>query len=180
MKALLIIGIVFAAIMSSAAQVKEPEMPTVEQRVTGLELSLVSHKRVYKRGDQFKLQAMLRNAGEKDIYLYGTLDWGYSGSLMFHIRDASGKEIEPLVVPDSPPSAPPDDKSAFVKLRPDHFLGTSYFAPFNLMNLPRRGRYSVFVEYRCPFSIRDVVVTPFWGSESGIIKSNVVYIEVLR
>ncbi len=99
---------------------------------------------------------------------------------MFYIRDGSGKEIEPLAVPDSPPNAPPDDKSAFVKLRPDHFFGTSYFAPLNLVNLTRPGRYSVFVEYKCPFSIRDVPVTPFWGSESGTIKSNVVYVEVLR
>ena len=184
MKVLLAFGLLFGVTVNFASQATQAkpfqEKPTVEQRTSTLELSLVAQKLTYKRNDQFKLQVLLRNSSEKDLYVFGTLDWGFSGSLMFYVRDASGKEVEPLVVPDSPPNAPPDDKSAFVKLRPNHFLGTSYFAPLKLVNLTKPGRYSVFVEYKCPFSITDVPVTPFWGSESGAIKSNLVMVEVLR
>lgn len=143
-----------------------------------LELLLMSQKRIYRRGDEFKLNVMLRNPSEKDVYVFGTLDWGYSASLMFHIRDSMGREIEPREVPDTPPLAPPTDKSAYVRLRPDHSLGTIYFAPLNVVNLTKRGKYSIFVEYRSPFAGADVPVSPFWGHESGIVKSNVVYLEV--
>jgi hypothetical protein len=123
---------------------------------------------------------MLKNSREDDVYVFGTLDWGYSASLMLYIRDASGKEIEPRLVPDSPPYAPLDDRSAFVKLRPDHFLGTTYFAPLKLVSLTRPGKYSIFVEYNSPISTAEVELKPFLGKESGPLKSNVVWIEVLR
>lgn len=182
MKVLLALGLVFAAIVSfasNAARAREQnERAVVEQKASRLELSLVSQKRSYKRSDQFKLQVMLKNPGEEDVYVFGTLEWGYSASLMFYIRDASGKEIEPQLVPDSPPYAPLDDGSAFVKLRPDHFLGTSYFAPLKLMSLTRPGKYSIFVEYHCPISTAEVELKPFFGKESGTLKSNVVWIEV--
>jgi hypothetical protein len=78
-------------------------------------------------------------------------------------------------------SMPPDpnDKSAFVKLLPDHFLGTYFRSSIRTLNLVRPGRYSMWVEYHCPISTADVELSPFWGSENGIIKSNVVSIEVL-
>jgi hypothetical protein len=143
-----------------------------------LELSLISQKRIYQRGDEFRLQVMLRNPSEKDVYVFGTLDWGYSASLMFHIRNSKGKEIVPKEVPDTPPVAPPADKGAYIRLRPDHFFGTSYFAPLKVMNLTKPGKYSIIVEYRCPFARADVPVSPFWGYEEGTVRSNVVYVEV--
>jgi hypothetical protein len=184
MKALLALGLAFVGIVSFAGhgtKAKErEENAIVEQNASRLELSIVSQKRSYKRTDQFKMQVMLRNPGEEDVYIFGTLDWGFSASLMFYIRDASGKEIEPVLVPDSPPFGIPDDRSAFVKLRPDHFLGTSYFAPLKLMSLTRPGRYAIFVEYNSPVSTADVDLKPFFGKENGTIKSNVVWIEVVR
>lgn len=184
MKVLLALGLAFAGIVSFASCVaraqEKNERAVVEQRLSGLGLSLVAHKRRYKRGDQFKVDVMLKNSREEDVYVFGTLEWGYSASLMFHIRDASGKEIEPLLVPDSPPYAPLDDRGAFVTLRPDHFLGTSYFAPLKLMNLTRPGKYSIFVEYNSPISTAEVDLKPFFGKESGPLKSNVVYFEVVR
>lgn len=182
MKLLLAIGLAFGAIVSfagHAANAKEPQDARVEQKVSGLELSLVSQKRRYKRNDQFKLEVMLRNSSERDVYVFGTLDWGYSASLMFYIRDASGKEIQPQLSPDSQTYASPDDKNAFVRLGPDHFLGTTYFAPLKFMNLTRPGRYAIFVEYTSPFSTAEVELKPFLGKENGPIKSNVVWIEVL-
>lgn len=151
---------------------------TIWDEASRLELSLISERRIYHRGDEFRLRVMLRNPSEKDVYIFGTLDWGYSASLMFHVRDSKGKEIVPREVPDTPPVAPPVDKSAYVKLRPDHFLGTSYFAPLKVVNLTKPGKYSIFAEYRCPFAHADVPVSPFWGHEDGIVKSNVVYVEV--
>jgi hypothetical protein len=123
---------------------------------------------------------MLRNSGGRDVYVFGTLDWGYSASLMFYIRDAAGKEVQPLLSPDSQTYVSPDDKSAFVKLRADHFLGTTYYAPLKFMNLRRLGRYAIFIEYTSPFSIAEVELKPFLGKENGPIKSNIVWIEVLR
>jgi len=116
---------------------------TIWDEAGRLELSVMSQKNIYHRGDEFRLQVMLRNPSEKDVYV-----------------------------------APPVDKSAYVKLRPDHFLGTSYFAPLKVVNLTMPGKYSIFAEYRCPFARADVPVSPFWGHEEGIVKSNVVYVEL--
>jgi hypothetical protein len=123
---------------------------------------------------------MLVNSGKKDVYVFGTMAWGYSASLLFHIRDASGREIKPLGFPDDLTRAVPDDKSAFVKLLPDHFLGTDFFAPLDVLNLNKPGKYSIFMEYHSPISASEVELKPFFGKESGTIKSNVVYVEVLR
>lgn len=148
---------------------------------TDLEVTLLLPKRTYKSNEQFKFQVMLRNASETDdLYLWGTLGWGYSSSLMFFLRDSAGRDIKPNLLPDSPPQVPQEDKSSYVKLQPDNFLGTSYFAPLQLMNLSKPGKYSIFVEYWCPFQSDEVPVTPFWGKERGKIRSNVVSIEVIR
>jgi len=170
---------VIASGEGQVTSVRERKIDTTNWDEAGrLELSVMSQKNIYHRGDEFRLQVMLRNPSEKDVYVFGTLDWGYSASLMFHIRDSKGKEIVPREVPDTPPVAPPVDKSAYVKLRPDHFLGTSYFAPLKVVNLTMPGKYSIFAEYRCPFPRADVPVSPFWGHEEGIVKSNVVYVEL--
>jgi hypothetical protein len=182
MKVLLALALAIGAVSfaDDAAIAQEQKGDTTGGHHSGLELSLVSQKRRYKRNDQFKLQVMLVNPTSKPIYVFGTLDWGYSTSLMFYIRDASGREIEPILSPDSQTYASADDKSAFVKLGPDHFLGTTYFAPLKYMNLTKPGRYAVFVEYTSPFSTAEVELKPFLGKESGPIKSNVVWIELLR
>ena len=177
-KSLIFTVVVITLILSGGGRVKSvPDRNTdrtVWDEVSRLELSLISQKLIYHRGDEFRLQVMLRNPTEQDVYVFGTMDWGYSASLMFHVRDSKGKEIVPREVPDTPPTAPPADKSAYVRLGPDHFLGTSYFAPLNVVNLTRPGKYSIFAEYRSPFARADVPVSPFWGHEDGIVKSNVV------
>ena len=99
---------------------------------------------------------------------------------MFYIRRVSGKEIQPVLSPDSQTYASPADMSEFVKLGPDHFLGTTYYAPLKLMNLTRQGKYAVFVEYNSPFSANEVALSPFWAKENGTLKSNVIWIEVVR
>lgn len=182
MKLLLVVGLVFGALANLASHsvfAKERGV-TVTQKESGLRLSIVAPKRKFKRTEQLKLLVMLVNSGKKDVYVFGTMEWGYSASLLFHIRDASGREIKPLGFPDDLTRAVHDDKSAFVKLLPDHFLGTNFFAPLDVLNLNKPGKYSISMEYNSPFSAAAVSLSPFWGKENGTLKSNVVWIEVVR
>lgn len=110
---------------------------------------------------------MLRNSRD-DIYVFGTLDFGYSASLILHIRDASGKEIEPKVMFDALTHASPDDKEAFIKLRSNHFLGTNFFSPLKFLNLTKPGKYAIVAEYNCPFANAEVRLKPFFGRENGL------------
>jgi hypothetical protein len=123
---------------------------------------------------------MLTNSGKEDVYIFGTLDWGYSASFVLKVHDASGKEVTPLAFFDDLTYASPHDNSAFVKLLPNHFLGTNFFAPLDVLNLNKPGRHAIFVQYHSPISTAEVKLKPFFGRESGTLKSNVVWIEVVR
>ena len=164
---------------SKLANGQEQSVP-VERVARGLQLSILTTKHRYKLNEQFKMLVMLANSGKEDVYVLGKLEWGWSASFLFHLRDASGKEIRPRAFPDDQTFVSPDDKGAFVKLPPSHFLGTDFFAPLELLNLNKPGKYSIFVEYHSPVSAADVEVRPFWGKENEPIKSNVVFIEVVR
>jgi hypothetical protein len=161
------------------AQVAQ-ERTVVNQPSEGLELIVVAPQRRYKLSEKITLPVMLFNSGKDDIYVFGTLGWGHSASLLLHVRDSSGKEIEPVGVPDDQTQFIKDDKSILVKLVPNHFLGTNFFAPLEVLNLNRPGRYVVFAEYKSPLSLSDVELRPFWGKERGPINSNRVSIEVVR
>ena len=182
MKLLLVAGLVLGAMISlTGGQASEREQsPTIEQRLRGVQLSLISHKRRYNRNDQLRLDLLLRNSREEDIYVFGTLDFGYRASVVLHIRDASGKEIEPRIMFDAPTQASPDDKEAFIKLRSNHFIGTIFFSPLKFLNLTKPGKYAIVAEYTCPFANAEVGLTPFYGKENGPLKSNVVWIEVIK
>lgn len=152
----------------------------VNQRLSGVQLSLVPQKHRYKRRDQLRLDVLLRNSREEDIYVFATLDFGHSASLLLHISDASGKEIEPTVMFDAQTHASPDDKEAFLKLRSNHFIGTTFFSPLKFLNLIKPGKYAIVAEYNCPFSNVEVGLKPFLSKENGPIKSNTVWIELVR
>src|ERR1700752_4844246 len=184
MKVIFILGLVLvivASLTSQAAGAKKHEARvTNNQKVSGVEVSIISRKTRYKVTDQIRLDVMLSNSGKEAVYIFGTLDWGYSASFVLHIRDASGKNFQPRAVFDDLTFTSPDDKSAFVKLLPHHFLGTNFFSPLDILNLDRPGRYAIYVEYQSPFSATDVQLKPFWGKENGRIKSNVVNVEIVR
>jgi hypothetical protein len=181
MKLLLALGFAFAALLCGSGNVKAQDRASVdEQRLRGVQLSLTSLKRRYNRNDQLRLDVLLRNSREEDIYVFGTLDFGYSASLILHISDASGKEIEPKVFSDALTHASPDDKEAFIKLRSNHFLGTVFFSPLKFLNLTKPGKYAIVAEYNCPFSNAEVKLKPFYSKENGPLKSNVVWIEVVK
>lgn len=174
-------GIIVGA-LSEPENAQQPNVAvTVAEKTHGLELVLVVDKRRYKSSDELKIQVMLSNPTNKPVYVFRTLDWGISASLSLQLRDASGKQIEPEYAPDGQTYDSPDDKSAFVKLGPDHFLGASFPASsLRFLNLTRPGKYSISVEYTSPFSTAEVELKPFLGRESGSLRSNVVWIEVVR
>jgi hypothetical protein len=185
MKVLLVIGLALWATVSFASHTtraqERQKSASVKQKANGLEVSLVADKRRYRQGEQIKLQAMLFNSdNDKDVFVYGTLEWGYSASFTLHVRDARGKDVQSRFLDDAlTPPLPPDDRSPFVKLLPHHFLGTYYYSTLHELNIQRPGRYSLFVEYHSPISTAEVDLKPFLSKENGTIKSNVVWIEVL-
>lgn len=132
MKALLVLGLIvgfFVGFASQAAVTQEKkENVAAQQKATNLEVSLAADKRTYKRGSDINLEVKLINThGVKDLFVYGTLELGYRGNFMLYRRDAKGKDVPMRFFPEAltlPPK--PNDTSAFVKLLPNHFLGT-YF-----------------------------------------------------
>lgn len=147
----------------------------------GLEVSVIPDKPTYRPNEKIKLQTMLTNSSADTIYIYGILSWGYSASLNLYVTDAAGKEVEAKIFDDSvTPPPPPNDQRAFVRLYPQHFLGTYYYSSIDELNLDKPGRYSLFVEYHCPLSGASVELNPFWGKEKGVIRSKVAFIEVVQ
>lgn len=185
MRILLLLNLILGAFLtfpSSHMSSERTEIPTLSQKPNTLKLSVVPDKRIYKSNDSLRLYTMLiNNDYVNDIFIYGTLGWGYSASLTFTIRNASGKEIHSQIVPDAlTPPISSDDTTAFVKLRPNHYLGTDLVVKLDLLNMSKPGKYSVLVEYHSPISSTDVKLKPFWGKEKPAIKSNLVWIEVVR
>lgn len=186
MRVFLVLGLIlaaFAGFASGQGWANElQESRPIRQKTNQLELSLVADKRIYKHDDYLRLHTLLINTDYvNDIFVYGTLGWGHSASLSFTLHDASGKEIYPRIFPDDlTPPISPDDTTAFVKLRPKHYLGTDLVAKLDLMHLSKPGKYSVFAEYHSPILSTEVKLSPFWGKEKGTIRSNVVWIEVVR
>ena len=157
------------------SQQREPDASYKE----GLKISLDGPKRRFKRNDKIKLQVLLTNVSYKSLYVLGSLEWGYNASLLLHVRDASGKEIEPSAFPDSQIFVDPNDEGEFLKLRPNHFVGTNFVSDPKFLNISRPGKYSIYVEYFSKVPSSSVTVKPFWGRENGTIFSNLVWIEVL-
>src|SRR5688572_8121563 len=118
-------GLVLVTLVSVAAQAtatkKLQEGATVKQKTIDLEVSLVADKRRYSRNDDINLEVKLTNTHHvKDIFVYGTLEFGLRGSLMLYHRDAKGRDVPTQFFPEAltlPPKA--NDTSAFVKLLRD-------------------------------------------------------------
>src|SRR5689334_2683953 len=104
---------------------------------------------------------------------------GYNASLLLHVRDASGKEIDPVGFPDDQTFVDPLDESIFVKLPPRQFIGTSLVSDLKFLNMNKRGKYSIYVEYFSKLPSSGVKQKPFWGNENGAIFSNLVWVEII-
>jgi len=53
-------------------------------------------------------------------------------------------------------------------------------ASTKFLNLTRPGKYAISVEYTSPFSAAEVEPKPFLAKENGLLRSNIVWIEVVR
>ena len=145
----------------------------------GLQISLGAVKRRYNRNEKIRLQVLLTNVSYKNLFVLGALEWGPNASLLLHVRDSGGKEVEPTAFPDTQLFVDPNDERAFLQLRPNHFVGTNFASDLKFLNVTKPGKYSVYVEYFCKVSSNEVNVKPFWGRENGTIFSNLLWIEVL-
>lgn len=168
---------------STGARSREfQELEASKPKPGDLEVSLVANKQRYKPDEKIELEVKLTNNNAvKDLFVYGTLQFGVRASFRLFRRDAKGQEVPTRFIDsgrDLPPE--PNEVSAFVKLLPFHFLGKTYKSTIYFLHLEKPGRYSMWVEYNCPISMADAEVSPFWGKENGPIKSNVVWIEVVR
>lgn len=176
-----VFGFLFSLVSQEAGTTEFQQKDVMTQKAPDLEVSLVADKHEYKPGDQIKLEVFLVNSNAvKDIFVYGTLQFGVRASFSLFRRDSKGKEVPTRFIDDAwelPPKS--NDVDAFVKLLPFHFLGTTYKSSIRLLNMERPGKYTMWVEYHSPISAANVEVTPFWGKENGRLKSNVVEIEVL-
>ena len=174
-------GIVFNSGLSARTQ-GLADATDLDQKDMDLEVSLVADKRTYKPRDRIKLEVkLINNHPIKDIFVYGTLQFGVRASFTLYRRDWKGKEVPTRSI-DSGSELPPkrSDTQAFVKLLPFHFLGKPYRSTIYMLHMERPGRYTMWVEYHCPLSSTAVEVKPFWSRENGAIKSNVISIEVVR
>jgi hypothetical protein len=181
---ILFLGLAFGLVSSFVSQMAgstEFKQNIAKQKAPDLEVSLAADKNTYKPGDRIKLEVLLvNNNAVKDTFVYGTLQFGVRASFTLFRRDSNGKEVPTRFIDDAwelPPKS--NDVSAFVKLLPFHFLGTTYKSSIHFLNMERSGKYTMWVEYHSPISTANVEVSPFWGKENGTIKSNVVEIEVL-
>jgi hypothetical protein len=178
----LYLALIFVALLSldniltSANQQKQNNDPSTKE---GLQISLISPQVKYRRSEKIKLHVMLSNITSKNIYVLGFLGWGYNSSLLLHVRDASGKEIDPEGFPDDQTIVDPEDESAFVKLPPRQFIGTKLVRDLEFLNINKPGKYSIYVEYFSKISSKAVKQKPFWGIENGTIFSNLVWVEII-
>ena len=181
MKALAFAIMLLTLVSFSSQTASSNASATPTQNATGLQLSVVADKHSYKRNDEITLDVKLINTnGVQDIFVYGTLEFGLRASPTLFLHDANGTDVPSRFFPDAW-ELPPDrnDKTAFVKLLPDHFLGTFSRLSIQTLGIKKPGKYILWAEYHCPVSVANVEVSPFWSKESGTIKSNVVQINVL-
>ena len=174
---LIVIGIITLNTETRAISCQQKQDSSYNE---GLQVSLNGPNHRLKRNDKIKLQVLLTNISYKSFFVLGSLEWGYNASLLLHVRDASGKEIKPTALPDTQIFVDPNDESEFLKLRPNHFVGTSLVSDLKFLNITQPGKYSIYVEYFSKVPSGNVSVKPFWGRENGTIFSNLVWIEVLR
>jgi hypothetical protein len=163
-------------IRTGANQQKQNNDPSTKE---GLKISLISPKDKYRRSEKIKLHVMLNNITSQNIYVLSSLGWGYNASLLLHVRDASGKEIDPQGFPDDQTFVDPRDESTFVRLPPRQFIGTTLVADLNFLNMKKPGKYSIYVEYFSKVSSSEVKQRPFWGHENGSIFSNLVWVDII-
>jgi hypothetical protein len=179
MRTMILVIAAFISVINASvtSRSQSPTSTDAGQQKQRLKLEVFTEKHVYKRDDKLNLKVMVINASDQDIFVYGDLGWGHLASLTICLTDARGNDIQPKFISDAV-TYPPDDNSQFVKLLPFHFLGTSYVASIEDLNMQRPGKYSIYIEYHSPIRNSKANVSPFFGKENGVIRSNPISIEV--
>jgi hypothetical protein len=152
-----------------------------KDKSNSLSITLRAEKDIYKPEEKINLQTSVTNLSSNTLYIYSILTWGRSASLSLIVADSNGKPIQGKFLNDSiPPPPRPNDNHSFVRLYPNHFLGTKYSASLSELNIDKPGKYLLLVEYHSPILANSVELTPFWGKENGVVQSNTVSIEVVE
>jgi hypothetical protein len=176
---LILVVIAFLASFGALFSVINGQSSPKEKRPR-LTVELSADKAVYRPKDDINLKVMVKNDElSDDVFVYGDMGFGYSASFTLFRRDAKGREVPTRFIDDyrgNPPNL--DDPNTFVKLSSGTFLGIGYENSIYNLNLERPGRYRLWVEYHSPISRSEVKVRPYWGSEDGTVKSNVLEILV--
>jgi hypothetical protein len=158
-----------------------------EERVTGaheshgrgeLELCAQTDKHRYRPGEKIVLEVRLTNTSREPIFLYALLERGPMGSLEVRVLDEKGQEIFPDLIEEFFP-LPPKDRTEFVILHPNYFLGVRSTQDTDYWNIDAPGKYKVIVEYHSPIPKRDGLGLNIWPREKGSIFSEPIEIEVV-
>ncbi|HEY6943527.1 MAG TPA: hypothetical protein VI431_00200 [Candidatus Acidoferrum sp.] len=159
-----------------------------DSRSFGLGLSLRADRSVYRMSDTLRLETLLRNTGEEDVYIWQwDMSWNPAKGLSMHIVRANGKEVQtPFLMDSVPPPPRGGDPYQFVKLSPRTMYGLAEnFKLEDLVNGP--GEYDLDATFNSFLSSQWVAEfmgnepiskLPLWTMERPSINSNRIHITV--
>jgi hypothetical protein len=164
-------SLLFGLLTTSSAFGQQPAKPS-------LSLSCAAEKSSYKPREIVSLTITLENRGSSDVYLFGTLEWGWAG-IFYRLIDATGHTVNPRKpFPIPPPPPPIYDKSALVGLSPRYFYGTHISFDLNYYD-PKPGVYFIQVAYHSSYHSSNGFGLPILTWEDGKVLSNKVEIQIL-
>lgn len=163
-------GVCFASLVVTVVLAQAPKKPA-------LIAACVNQKASYMPTDTVNISVMVENRGTSSFYLYGPLEWGWTG-LWYGIRDAAGKPVrpkQPVIAPLPPP--PLADKSELVGLEPGYFYGRHLNLALSNYDL-KPGTYFITFKYRSNYSAADGFGLPILTWDDGEIVANKIEISV--
>ena len=171
---------------SGAAVVANPQLAQAGQIMTqsrNVHVVLTCDQAKASMHDALTTEVAIRNDGENPVYVYRTLDWGFMGGLLLHIRDEKGDLIQSPFFEDAlPEPPPPDDPTIFVRLEAGVFYGTRTKRLVKDM-VTRPGKYTLQVEYWSPLPRKYVDIKvrslPALWHEDPSLYSNKLSLEVV-
>lgn len=141
-----------------------------------LRVSCTADRSSYAPSDTMNLTTTVENVGRTDVYVYGTMEWGWA-AIGFKLTDETGhamplrKRIDPL------PPPPVYDKSQLVGLAPGYFFGTHLAFPLSDYDL-KPGVYYLVVSYHSDHFANEGFGLPILTSADGEYVSNKVQLEI--
>jgi hypothetical protein len=166
-----------------AAKLSGGDSPTLP-----LELVLRADRKVYRMSDTLKLEAQLKNIGDKNVFIWERdMCWNPAHGLSMKIIGADGKYVQGSFLLDSVPPPPSSGNSyQFVKLAPEMFFGRA--DEFKLSNLViKPGEYDVSATFSSFLSSRwlanefgndPISKGSVWTMERPVITSKRIHIVV--